>query len=308
MTKPANGHAATNTLVAVQGNIELETATAAAYLRAKAAGGLTISPPLGGYRSYADQAALKANPAAYGSSLKSSQIAPPGNSTHGYGDCVDISAGNAWFQTHCGTYGFVRESPAGENNHYRFLHPTWAVAGPAVNRTTIVATNDREYADTKAPIKRVVPKGTSIYVAGYIRSLEANGISAGSNIWFYIPGDGYFHSSCFNVPTTVGLTDYTSSYTVHNPIVAKPPVVTPPVVTPPVVTPPVTEPVVTPPVVDDPPPVDPIPPITTTPVTTTPATGATPVAPPTTEPLKPTANWFTIIWNAILIFFGGKPS
>lgn len=146
MTRPANGEAAASTLVGVQSGvykglaytIYLETATAAAYKKAEAAGGLSIAPPLGGDRTMLDQEHLKANPSQYGSSMPASKIAAAGHSTHGYGDCVDILANNAWFQAHCGEYGFVRESPAGENNHYRYLYPTWAIATtPAEKNLTV---------------------------------------------------------------------------------------------------------------------------------------------------------------------------
>lgn len=136
MTEPANGQVPQSELVAVQSGtyagraytIYLETATAAAYNKAAAAGGLTIAAPLGGDRTLQDQINLKNDPPAYGANVPASAIGSPGYSTHGWGTCVDIAANNAWFQAHCGEYGFVRESPAGENNHYRYLSPTWASA------------------------------------------------------------------------------------------------------------------------------------------------------------------------------------
>lgn len=298
MTQPANGRAAANTLVTVQGAMQLETATAAAYLRAKAAGGLTIAAPLGAYRSYAEQAALKANPAAYGSSLKSSQIAGPGNSTHGYGTCVDIAAGNAWFQTHCGAYGFVRESPAGENNHYRYTAPTWAAASaPAAP----VATNL-----TQDEVRRV-----ATYLNGRGLGFTTTAATTGINM---LPGatasnyykevqtagnrDGLYPTPAYKIngipgPKTYEVEEHYRDLTA--PVVAPPVVVPdPPVVVPdpPVETPPVetTPPVDTTPVESDPvvttPPVDTTP-VTTDPVVTPPATTDPVSTTPVTEPSKP---------------------
>lgn len=134
MTKPANGEVPASALALIQTgtykglaySIYLETATAGAVEKARADGGITLAPPLGGYRSILDQTHLKDEPGQYGSPLPQSKIGTPGYSTHGDGDCFDVLAGNAWFAAHCGEYGCVRESPAGENNHYRYLYPTWA--------------------------------------------------------------------------------------------------------------------------------------------------------------------------------------
>jgi len=219
MGKPANGQAPTNALVQVQSGtyaghaytIYLESATAAAYNRAKAAGGLSIAPPLGGYRSLTDQANLKNNPASWGSSLPSSKIAAPGHSTHGYGDCVDIYQNNTWFQTHCGEYGFVRESPAGENNHYRFKSPTWA---------TPIAANQRQVKSTALANIRNAPQATAddigdvqpnqvITPLGYVTGGSVSNIST----WYVLAKDattgkatqftwagGYTDSSTNNIP------------------------------------------------------------------------------------------------------------
>lgn len=310
MGKPANGRAADNTLVYVQGNIRLETATAAAYLAAKAAGGLTISPPLGGYRSYQDQANLKADPAAYGSSLKSSQIAGPGNSTHGYGDCVDITANNAWFQTHCGSYGFVRESPAGENNHYRYLHPTWATPTVAVVDPNGLTADD---------IRRVATylNGRATEFGAPTTTANTSG-TTGPRYWTLVQcagaDDGLYPQPAYKIdgipgPKTYELEQHYRELTI--PVVA-PPVVTPPVVVPdpPVVTPPVepTDPVVTVPVTSDP--VVTTPTTGSTPVVTPPASGESlptqPTTPensvPTTKPVAPKLSVWASILGAIKSF------
>lgn len=177
MTRPVNGKCPTDALVLVQTgtykglpySIYLETATAAAFKQAQDAGGLSISPPLGGDRSLLDQEHLKDEPGQYGSSLPQSKIAAPGTSTHGYGDCVDIQAGNAWFQVHCGAYGFVRESPAGENNHYRYLHPTWAEATTTASTGTTTAPKPPEMRDKM----RLLPQDTT---STYFLEVEGVGL------------------------------------------------------------------------------------------------------------------------------------
>lgn len=177
MTKPPNGKVPASALVTVQTGtykgrpyvIQLERAAAAALNEAQHDHVISVYPPLGGNRSLVAQANLKANPAAYGSSLKPSQILYPGHSTHGYGTCVDIQAGNAWFAEHCHEYGFVRESPAGETNHYRYLHPTWAAA-PVKPPTTTASTGGV-----------TAPKGPADMAAPLVHNYKAN---AKSNLWF----------------------------------------------------------------------------------------------------------------------------
>lgn len=247
MTQPANGQAPAASIVAVQGSITLETATAAAYLRAKAANpAMTIAPPLGGYRSFAMQAALKANPSAYGSSLRSSQIAAAGHSTHGYGTCVDIAAGNAWFQTNCGRFGFVRESPAGENNHYRFTAPTWAVAAapvPANIRRPTVAVNTHVLPSVPSAKTGTIQKGVATAMSGFTKSALKDGTYNGSNLWYQVAATGNWALVNFfdNINGVTGVPEVPSPVDAPVPVVATPPapVVTPPAPAPaPVVTPP----------------------------------------------------------------------
>ena len=108
--------------------LQLSNAAAAAYLSMKAAAAqagiaLSISTPGGGYRSLWMQQDMKDHPGDYHLNIDPGDLAAPGGSTHGYGTALDIStsAANNWAIVHCGEFGFNRESPAGELNHYRYI-------------------------------------------------------------------------------------------------------------------------------------------------------------------------------------------
>jgi len=165
MVQPACGQVPASALVAVESGVHrgrtytiyLETVTARQYLAAKAEHpSLLLAPPLGGYRSYQDQANLRANPAAWGSTLASRQIQDPatGTWTHGWGTCTDIILGEAndWFLANGDRFGFLRKSPAGETNHYEQQHPTWATTTAA---DTTITTIDSDEEDTMATGKNV---------------------------------------------------------------------------------------------------------------------------------------------------------
>lgn len=247
MSRPANGQASPSSLVTVQTGtyagrpylMPLERATAYAFADARADGGLSISPPLGAYRSLDAQAKLKANPAAYGSNLKPAQLRDPGFSTHGYGDCVDIGAGNAWFQQHCSDYGFVRESPAGESNHYRYLHPTWASA-PRLNSTQrqagLAPINARWGASTASKVVdgQGVKSGEVAdfggEVGGYVlgQTVIMNGVT--SNVWYVSHGGHYFTAAGFTSQSTAGLVNRTPVLVPPSaPVVTEKPTVVPPI-------------------------------------------------------------------------------
>jgi hypothetical protein len=257
---------------------------------------MTIAAPLGADRDWAEQVALKANPRAYGSSLPSSKIASPGNSTHGWGTCVDIAAQNAWFQIHCGEYGFVRESPAGENNHYRYTAPTWAVASaPVASPNNMMPDEVRRVATyLNGRAASVGRKTTTANVTGVQGPLywgltqavgKADGLYGAGFLVNEVPGN-----------RTYWLEDHYRTLTA--------PVAVTPVITPP--TPPVSEtPVPVPPVV-----VPPVPAVPSKPVTPPKNTGPviTPVDPKNVDPthmdaplptVKPTANWVTQLLLAI---------
>jgi hypothetical protein len=116
-------------LVQVQGLIMLEPATAEAYLRMKAAARLEdviveIPTPAGGYRSLYMQRDMHQRPWAYNLDPESSvRLAPPGYSTHGLGDRVDIIVGEAraWAIANARRFGFVREFGANDPGHFRFV-------------------------------------------------------------------------------------------------------------------------------------------------------------------------------------------
>lgn len=299
-TKPTCGQVPSNALVLIETghyrgrayNSYAETATAAAYNRARRDNpNMYLSPPLGAYRSYQDQADLKGNPPAYGSSLPSSKIADPnrGTWTHGWGTCVDIGAENAWFAAHCGEYGFVRKSPAGENNHYEFQSPTWApaplplapserVAGPSgVNARSAAST----VGTTILAGKGISGNGVADFGVngrGYVLGDSVTVGSVTSNVWYYAPDlKAYFAAAAFkSVPSITGLTNLTPV-----PVKPKPSAPTP---APPVVIVPV-PPVVTP----------------TSTIAISPVTRPDPTGMNTPLPVsaKPTANWVTQLLLAI---------
>lgn len=134
-----NGRLPSTSLVAVQGSIVLPTAAAASWLRfvaaARAAGYATplITSPAGGYRTYAMQVAMRANPSAYGVPA-GVPTAYPGTSVHGTTPgCVDISyrsrfgamvgTGNAAYSKNLDSlirlHGWYRSIPS-EGWHYQY--------------------------------------------------------------------------------------------------------------------------------------------------------------------------------------------
>lgn len=125
----ANGEVPSSQLTTVQGSIQLETATAAAWARMKLAASsagvnLTIATPAGGYRSRAVQQDMRDNPERYNLNPSSSVgLAPVGQSTHGFGTRVDIgtSSGNSWAIANGASWGFVRSDfGSDDNNHYTY--------------------------------------------------------------------------------------------------------------------------------------------------------------------------------------------
>lgn len=246
MVKPANGYVPSNALVVIEtGHYQdrayttyTETATAAAYNKARSDNpAMYLSPPLGGYRSYEDQANLKAHPSEYGSSLPSSKIAGPGNSTHGWGTCVDIGPENAWFQVNCAKYGFTRKSPAGENNHYEFQSPTWAPALPQLTPSERIAgpagVNARSAASTVGTTilagKGIASNGIADFGVngrGYVLGDSVTVGSVTSNIWYYaLDLKAYFAAAAFkSAPSVTGLINLTP---VVIPTVTQPPVTVP---------------------------------------------------------------------------------
>lgn len=272
MGKPANGKVPTDALVVIEtGHYEdrpytsyAETATAAAYKRARTANpNMYLAPPLGAYRSIQDQTNLKNDPGAYGSSLPKSKIAAPGNSTHGWGTCVDVGPENAWFEAHCGEYGFVRESPAGENNHYRFTSPTWAPAPVAPVLPDGVS--DVEYVKTIATYLNGRNLGKSSGASS--TGLRVSGGSTSSNYWWEMQtagaADGLYPQPAYKIngipgPKTESLEPIYYEKALAA-IVPAPP------------SPPATEPISEPPATPVPVPVEtaPVPPVVTSPPTST---------------------------------------
>lgn len=124
-------------LVQVQGLIMLEPATADAYITMKAAAkreGVTVEipTPAGGYRSLYMQRDMHERPWAYNLDPASSvQLAPVGQSTHGWGDRVDIIVGQAraWAIGNAHRFGFVREFGDADPGHFMFVGTTSAGTG-----------------------------------------------------------------------------------------------------------------------------------------------------------------------------------
>lgn len=134
MMDPLNGRMPVDRLVAVQGPIMLERATATAYLAMKAAAkreGITVEipTPAGGYRSWATQIDMHENPEDYNLDPNSVvSLAPVGYSTHGRGDRVDIIVGDArrWAINNAHHFGFEREFGAADPGHFCFTGTAFA--------------------------------------------------------------------------------------------------------------------------------------------------------------------------------------
>jgi hypothetical protein len=143
--QPGNGTVPAASLTTVQGTIQLENSTAIAWGAMKSAAavagvGLGIAVPAGGYRSLAMQQDMIANPGDY--NVKHGvALASAGNSTHGFGTCVDISpdSANNWAAAlnssgnpNAHKFGFVRDRyPAYsyENNHWHYIGPLTTTGG-----------------------------------------------------------------------------------------------------------------------------------------------------------------------------------
>lgn len=301
MTQPENGHVPANALVTVQTgvfqnrnySIQLETATAAAFRKAQKAGGLTISPDLGGNRDSAQQMDLHLHPAAHGSNLAPSQIRATG-STHGWGTCVDIAAGNAWFEAHCGDYGFVRESPAGETNHYRYLHPTWApavVLGPK-QRLAVVLTDGftgpgTDFSRSGAPLQ---PDTVGNFTAFCHSPAGKGGVVGGIDVWYLGTSGRWFWAGGFSIVDGSNLTDLTAQFAEPSPVPVDIPTVPVPV--------PQAQPTQAQPSLPEPAPVDPVSPDPhRAPVPAQPVTITTPAA---------TTSWFAKLIAWVVAALGRK--
>lgn len=130
----ANGRMPADLLREVEPGMFLEAATAAAYLKAKAASGgiLKIASPVGAYRSYPVQEDMRDNPGKYGLDPASSiPVAAPGQSTHGWGTRVDIAvgAGRTWAIVRLAEFGFKREFGSADPGHFQYLTPSFASVG-----------------------------------------------------------------------------------------------------------------------------------------------------------------------------------
>jgi hypothetical protein len=105
----SNGYLPATALTNVQGSIQLENKTAQQYFAMKAAAAqvgvtINIATPAGGYRSWATQLDMRANPAKYNITPG---IIPGLPSEHGFGTCVDIASGLAWVKANGSRWGFT---------------------------------------------------------------------------------------------------------------------------------------------------------------------------------------------------------
>lgn len=228
----ANGRLQPAELTLVQPGIYLANSAAAVYLGLKTAGMPGgIATPIGGYRDYPTQAALKANPGAYNSSLPSSAIASAGNSTHGLGMRVDLVGGAAAWAIRWGGRAIFQRDPAGDPNCFTIDPSQWtppAVAAPANQRTTkpaIANLRAAHVAGTTAIVGKLAAS-TAYQVNYWLHGTPPPG--SDNDIWFHV-GNGFAWSGVFTDATTAGITE------LEDAVVAPPVYVAPPVVDPPTV-------------------------------------------------------------------------
>ena len=120
-----NGQLSAEELVTVEDNDQLAPRAAKAYRAMKAAAAkagraIYIVEPAGAYRSYAVQVDIRDHPERYNLNPASKvKIAPPGSSSHGWGDRVDIGGDLAWVIANAARFGFHREFGATDPNHFK---------------------------------------------------------------------------------------------------------------------------------------------------------------------------------------------
>lgn len=111
MTTPPYKDLPADQLVTVQGSIQLEKNTAAAWLEFKAAAKaeadiiITIAAPLGGYRSHAQDVDFHKNPAKYNKNPNIGLL-PIDYSVHRTGRCVDVVPWPTWVKNNAHRWGF----------------------------------------------------------------------------------------------------------------------------------------------------------------------------------------------------------
>lgn len=277
----ANGQLAASELMEAQPGIYLATYAAIVYLAMKNAGMPgSIAEPIGGYRDLATQRALKANPGAYNSSLKPSQIAAAGSSSHGLGQNMDLVGGAAQWAIAWGKpFGVTQRDAKNDPNCFHvtagvYVPPAQQLAGN--ERATAVVVNGRTSDDTAGRITAKVAPHTVLTVRGFTHGqvITQNGIT--SDLWYvsdYAGADRYYWAGGFTEQATHDLTDLDAPAQV-NPA---------------------------------PVPVDTLPPVTPAPEPVTPApdpepaTGPVPPAQPAT-PAAPGSVWAGVI-AAIVKFF-----
>lgn len=212
----SNGRLTSAELTTVQGTIKLAKDTAVDFKALKAAAAkkgvdLSIAKPLGGYRSLAQQAALKANPRKYGSGLPSSAIASAGYSTHGTGVNFDVvGAGALAFVKKYGkAYGFTQRDARNDPNCIHHTGGVHAKPAPVALKATERKTNHTAYSYTS-------PKRATKYRAAHHKKGEVitfvsytdKGQKVGNSTRWYKASSGHFMPAYrFTENSTTGLTN-----------------------------------------------------------------------------------------------------
>lgn len=141
----ANGQLKPSELVTVQAGLQLAPDAATDYLAMKHAGMPGQIAKYGAYRDLALQAAMHNNPAAYGSSLKTSQIAQAGYSTHGFGENADlINGAREWAIAWGAPYGWTQRDPKNDPNCFKHA--------PGVHSSTTTTASTGTQGDPDMPL------------------------------------------------------------------------------------------------------------------------------------------------------------
>lgn len=231
----ANGRLPASQLVSVDG-VKLTRKTANAFLRMQheaANSGIDLwIIKNGGYRSYATQVDMKQHPENYDlSKSAANKLAAPGYSTHGYGDRIDIGsfigARSVWLLKNAHRFGFTREFPTWDYNHFK--HDGKTAITPMAEETLNSrqrkvgsgGVNSRKTPESDGKLIKTYKAGEIITFIGYVRG----DMISGNSVWFKHSSGAYFWSGGFTDKSVGKLPNLT-------PVTTTPPVVVPPVTTP----------------------------------------------------------------------------
>lgn len=221
---PQNGYVPSSALVEVESGLFLETATAAAYKRAKAENpSLNIARPGGAYRSWQMQYDMKHGipSVAYWNLNPNSLVglANPGYSSHGLGICWDVIGGNSWMIANGPRLGFSRPFGDRDPNHWQYLYPTWAQAQPLSPTQRLVGAagvrRRLEPTSQSAEAGEFLAGGTIGNFNGWIHGELVDDGRVKTDIWFRGISGNWFWAGGFTSQSTEGLEDL-------NPVVVPP--------------------------------------------------------------------------------------